>query len=76
MTMEVAETAREVAGMTMEAAETARGVAGMTLEVAENQERAREGAGMLVLWSRSLEGEVAMVLGRWRWQKPREESRG
>ena len=33
--MEVAETARGVAGMTMEVAETARGVAGMTMEVAE-----------------------------------------
>jgi hypothetical protein len=70
--MEVAETARGVAGMTLEVAETARGVAGMTLEVAETQPRAREGAEMLVRWSRSQEGEVAKVLGRWRWRRPRE----
>jgi methyl-accepting chemotaxis protein len=48
MRMEVAETARGVGRVLAEVAETARGVAGMTMEVTETQERAREGAGMLV----------------------------
>ncbi len=59
-----------VAGMAMEVAETARGVGRVLAKVAETQERAREVTGMLVRWSRSLEGEVAKVLGRWRWRSP------
>ena len=89
MTLEVAETARGVAGMTMEVAETARGVAGMTMEVAETaRERGRPtksprcskaGVGrrwqLSALLRRYLAGVIRHCF-QWRWQKPREGSRG